>query len=181
MATFRAALEERKRERAPAQWAATQISLGHALRSLGARQTGTERLTEAVAAYRAGLEERTRANSPLQWAAAESDLAGALGALGARESGTGHLDEAAAAYGAALQEFTRERAPLQWAVNTGNQGIATMLSADRKGDAAMAEAALAKIQAAEDAMQAGGQSRNAEFFAAQRLKAQAIADRLSGR
>jgi hypothetical protein len=36
--------------------------------SLGARESGTERLEEAVAAYREALKERTRERVPLYWA-----------------------------------------------------------------------------------------------------------------
>ncbi|MGF1641189.1 MAG: tetratricopeptide repeat protein, partial [Rhodospirillales bacterium] len=60
VAAFRAALEERTRERVPLQWAATQNNLGNALARLGRRESGTARLEEAVAAYRAALEEFTR-------------------------------------------------------------------------------------------------------------------------
>ena len=53
MAAYRAALEERTRERVPLDWAMTQNNLGTALRALGERESGTARLEEAVAAYRA--------------------------------------------------------------------------------------------------------------------------------
>jgi len=39
------------RDLKPLQWAATQNNLGAALQSLGARESGTARLEEAVAAY----------------------------------------------------------------------------------------------------------------------------------
>jgi hypothetical protein len=48
---YRTALEERTRERVPLDWATTQNNLGVALRALGARESGTARLEEAVAAY----------------------------------------------------------------------------------------------------------------------------------
>ena len=54
------------RERVPLDWAKTQNNLGTALWTLGARESGTARLEEAVAAYRAALEERTRERVPLQ-------------------------------------------------------------------------------------------------------------------
>ena len=57
VAAYRAALEERTRERVPLQWATTQNNLGNALATLGERESGTARLEEAVAAYRAALEE----------------------------------------------------------------------------------------------------------------------------
>jgi tetratricopeptide (TPR) repeat protein len=66
---FRAALEERTRDRVPLDWAMTQNNLGNALRALGARESGTARLEQAVAAFRAALEEYTRERVPLQWAA----------------------------------------------------------------------------------------------------------------
>src|SRR5271166_28402 len=69
VAAYRAALEERPRERVPLAWAETQNHLGVALWGLGGRESGTARLEEAVAAYRAALEERTRERVPLDWAA----------------------------------------------------------------------------------------------------------------
>jgi hypothetical protein len=53
----------------PLQWAMTQNNLGAALQTLGARENGTARLEEAVAAYRDALKERTRERVPLDWAA----------------------------------------------------------------------------------------------------------------
>ncbi len=71
---YRAALEERTRERAPLEWATTQNNLGLALARLGERESGTVRLEEAVAAYRAALEERTRERVPLAWATTQNNL-----------------------------------------------------------------------------------------------------------
>ena len=55
----------------PLQWATTQNNLGAALRVLGERESGTERLEEAVTAYRAALEEYCRERVPLDWATIE--------------------------------------------------------------------------------------------------------------
>lgn len=71
---FRAALEERTRERVPLDWAVTQNNLGAALSELGERESGTERLEEAVTAYRAALGERTRERVPLDWAKSQESL-----------------------------------------------------------------------------------------------------------
>ncbi|MDP2804075.1 MAG: hypothetical protein Q8O26_19565, partial [Phreatobacter sp.] len=46
----------------------TQNNLGNALLTFGARESGTARLEEAVAACRAALEEYTRERVPLDWA-----------------------------------------------------------------------------------------------------------------
>ena len=105
VAAYRAALEERTRERVPLDWARTQNNLGTALRALGERESGTARLEEAVAAYRAALEEMTRERVPLDWATTQNNLGAALQTLGERESGTARLEEAVAAYRAALEEM----------------------------------------------------------------------------
>ena len=56
VAAYRAALEERTRERVPLGWAATQNNLGNTLRTLGEREGDKARIEEAVAAYRGALE-----------------------------------------------------------------------------------------------------------------------------
>jgi tetratricopeptide (TPR) repeat protein len=86
VAVYRAALEERTRERVPLDWAATQNNLGNALQALGERETGTGRLEQAVAAYRAALEEYTRERVPLHWAMTERNLSRALTLLASRQT-----------------------------------------------------------------------------------------------
>src|SRR5262249_39012386 len=49
-------------------------NLGNALATLGERESGTQRLAEAVAAFRAALEEWTRARVPLDWAMTQNNL-----------------------------------------------------------------------------------------------------------
>ena len=66
MAAYRAALEERTRDRVPLDWAKTQMNLGNALETLGERESGTARLEEAVAAFDACLTVTTSA-WPVQW------------------------------------------------------------------------------------------------------------------
>ena len=75
-----------------------------------------------------------------------------FGHLGGRESGTAKLEEAVAAYREALKERTRERVPLDWATSFGNEGVALMLLAERRRDAAMAETALGQISVAFETM-----------------------------
>ena len=100
------------------------MNLGNALQSLGARESGTVRLEQAVQAYRLALEEFTRERVPLQWATTQMNLGSALQTLGERESGTARLEQAVQAYRLALEEFTRERVPLQWATTQMNLGNA---------------------------------------------------------
>ena len=144
IAAYRAALEQRTRERVPLDWAMTQNNLGNALLALGERESGTARLTEAVAAYRAALEEYTRERMPLSWATTQNNLGIALATLGARENGTARLTEAVEAHRAALEERTRERVPLDWAQTQNNLGSALQtLGARESGTARLTEAVAA--------------------------------------
>ena len=145
---YRAALEERTRERVPLDWAATQNDLGTALRALGERESETGRLEEAVSAYRAALEERTRERVPLDWAATQMNLGAVLSVLGARESGTGRLEEAVLAYRAALEEWTRERVPLDWAATQNNLGTALRMLAARESGTRRLDEAVSAYRAA---------------------------------
>jgi hypothetical protein len=106
---------------------------------------------------------------------------GALETLGERESGTARLEEAIAAYRDALQEFTRARAPLDWAVSTGNQGVALMLLAERRGDAKMAKLAVQQIEAAFTTLRDGGHAPTAAEFEARLPRARALAQKLAKR
>ena len=59
-------------------WAGTQNNLGAALTALGERESGTERLKQAVAAFTEALKEHTREQVPLNWAATQSNLGAAI-------------------------------------------------------------------------------------------------------
>jgi tetratricopeptide (TPR) repeat protein len=69
VAAYRAALEERPRERVPLDWAQTQNNMGLALLMLGTRENGTELLKQADAAFQEAQQERTPDRVPLDWAA----------------------------------------------------------------------------------------------------------------
>ena len=114
----------------------------------GARESGTARLEEAVAAYRAALKEWTRERVPLQWATTQMNLGAALQTLGAREGGTARLEEAVAAYRAALEEKTRERGPLDWAAAQMNLGAALLRLGERESGTARLEEAVEAYRAA---------------------------------
>jgi tetratricopeptide (TPR) repeat protein len=147
IAAYRAALEERTRERVPVDWATTQNNLGGALSALAEREGDTARWEDAVAVFRAVLEEQTRERVPLDWALTQNNLGGALSALSEREIGTARLEEAVAAYRAALEELTREREPLQWALTEHNLGGALSALGLREGDTARLEEAVAAYRA----------------------------------
>ena len=75
----------------------TQNNLGNALRTLGERESGTERLEQAVSAYVEALKEYTRERVPLNWAMTQNNLGNALRTLGEREAGTERLEQAVSA------------------------------------------------------------------------------------
>jgi hypothetical protein len=61
---YRQCLDFTPRERASLAWATMQMNLGNALAMLGGRESGTGKLTEAVAAYREALKEMTPQTDP---------------------------------------------------------------------------------------------------------------------
>ena len=152
VAAYRAALQERTRDRVPLDWATTQTNFGSALARLGERECGTAYLEEAAAAYRAALEERTRERVPLAWAMTQTNLGAALWRLGERESGTARLEQAVEAFHAALGERTRERVPLDWAATQINLGTALATLGKRESGTARLEAAVAAFRAALEEM-----------------------------
>ena len=81
----------------------------------------------------------------------------------------------------ALKEWTRERVPLQWAMSFGNEGVALMLLAERRRDAAMAKTALNQINTAFETMRDGGNAPSAANYERELPRARAIVARLRGR
>ena len=75
LVAYRAALEERTRERAPLNWARTQTNLGNDARTLGERENGTARLEEAVAPIARRWRNGRASREPLDWAMTQNSLA----------------------------------------------------------------------------------------------------------
>ena len=124
--------------------------LGVALCMLGARESGTDKLEEAVSAFREALKERTRESAPLEWATTQMNLGTALARLGERDNETGRLEEAIAAYREALKEEMRERVPLEWAKTQNNLGNALARLGERQKGAEKLKEAVAAYR---DALQ----------------------------
>ncbi|MET4129430.1 tetratricopeptide repeat protein [Roseovarius sp. MBR-6] len=116
--------------------------LGVSLLTVGERESGTERLQEAVIANRAALEEFPRDRVPLAWAGTQTNLGNALRTLGERESGIERLGEAVIAYCNALEEWTRDHVPLQWAMTHMNLGAALQTLGERESGTARLEEAV---------------------------------------
>ena len=126
-----------------ARRASLHMALGNALATLGERESGRERLEQAVAAYTKALKERTRALVPLDWAATQNNLGAALATLGKRESGTERLEQAVAAFTEALKERTRALVPLDWVTAQSNLGAALATLGKRESGTERLEQAVA--------------------------------------
>lgn len=142
------ALDLVPRARYPLAWAATQNNLGAALRTLGEREVGTERLKGAEAAFRAALLELTREHAPDAWAAAHNNLGTVLASLDNREEATGRLMEAVMAFRAALEQYTREQTPFDWAMTQTNLGNTLVLLDQSDTETRHLEAAVTAYRAA---------------------------------
>jgi hypothetical protein len=116
----------------PLDWATTQNNLGSALRALGAREGGTARLEEAVAAYRAALEELTRERVPLQWAAGLGNQGVALMLIADRTNNL-VVAEAAARQIETAYEMLCSGGQEQWAANFAEQLAKARAIRDRLG------------------------------------------------
>jgi beta-galactosidase len=111
----------------------------------------------------------------------QSNLGAALYLLGKRESGTAKLEAAVVAHREALTERTRDRAPLDWATSFGNEGVALMLLAERRGDVAIAETAVSQINTAFETMRESGPAQNTAEFELMLSNARALVARLRRR
>jgi len=145
VAAFESALALQTRERAPADWAATQNDLGNTLQLQGGRGAPAS-LQRAVAAYEAALTVRTRDADPHAWADTQMNLGAVLMLQGERGS-AGMLERAVAAYEAALTVETRESDPIGWAQTQMNLGNALRLLGERGAPRAL-ERSVAAYEAA---------------------------------
>ncbi|MFD3191105.1 hypothetical protein ACFMPD_12630 [Sedimentitalea sp. HM32M-2] len=120
-----------RRASCPDQRGTAQNYLGVALLALGERESGAEKLHQAVAAFEDALKEWSRERQPLDWASAQNNLGSALANLQKRESDTARLYDAITAFENALREWTRERVPRDWATAQNNLGNALSSLGDR--------------------------------------------------
>jgi tetratricopeptide (TPR) repeat protein len=146
---YRALLRLQSPDREPLQWASTQNRLGNALRVLGERESGTDKLEQAINVLQDAFTVSIRSGAPLeQQALTLNNLGRALLTLGERESGTDRLNEAANAFQEALKVSTREQTPRLWASTLNNLGNALFRLGERKaGTATLNEALQAFRQA----------------------------------
>jgi alpha-D-ribose 1-methylphosphonate 5-triphosphate synthase subunit PhnI len=71
--------------------------------------------------------------------------------------------------------------PLYWAGTTGNQGVALMLLAERRGDAEIAKLAVQQIEVAFTASRDGGDAPSAAYYEAKLPEARALLQKLAKR
>lgn len=132
----------------PQRWALLQNNIGYAFWRLGTRESGPEKLKQAVAAYEAALKIPLRDEEPHFWATLQNNLANALQVLADRESGNETLERAILAYQAALEVRTRKDAPHAWAMTQNDMGNALWTLGLREDGTAKLKEAAAAFEAA---------------------------------
>lgn len=145
---FKAALQERTRDRTPLQWANTQNNLGTTLAKLGDLTAGTTKHEEAIEAFSNALKERTQDRVPLDWARTQDNLGIVLKNLARRNRDFATLRKAARAFDAALQERTQEKAPLDWASTQNNVGNTLLTAFELTDEVSCLEGAVDAFNAA---------------------------------
>lgn len=145
---YQTILSNCERATSPNEWADTQNGIGATLSLIGAQESGTARLEEAIKAFRLALKERKRELHPLEWAATQHDLGMALSNIGSRESGNEHLIQAVMAYSLALEERTRERTPIEWATTHHHLGNALRFLGERESGLVHVEEAIIAFHSA---------------------------------
>jgi hypothetical protein len=119
---YRAALQVRTRQAAPADWAMTRNNLGLVLRDQAGLAENTARIAlpgKAVKAYRAALGIHTQHGAPGSWAMTQNYLGNVLRDQAQLVAGTERvrlLGQAMQSYQAALQVYTRQAVPDAWAM-----------------------------------------------------------------
>ena len=144
--------------------------LGTALATLGERDSGTERLEQAVAAYQQALKERTRDRVPLDWAATQNNLGNALKTLGERDSDTERLEQAVEAFQQALKEYTRDQVPLDRAMTQYNWAETELTLFEKTAQAAHLDRAQDLLRTAAAEFAAAGASHYADVAAGLQAK-----------
>jgi tetratricopeptide (TPR) repeat protein len=145
-------------------------NLGIALATLGERDSGTERLEQAVEAFQQALKEYTRDRVPLDWAATQKNLGTALQTLGARDSDTDRLEQAVEAYQQTLKEYTRDEVPLNWAMTRYNWAITELTLFEKTAQAAHLDRAQDLLRTAAAEFAAAGASHYVDMAAGLQAK-----------
>lgn len=166
---FQGALARRRRDTAPADWAASQHRMGDALATLGELEDNSPYLKAANSSFDAALQERTAERMPLHRADTLNRKGNALFSLAARESDISCLRAAAAAYKEALIYRTETAAPAERAVTQYNYGLTASAMAQREPESGHIQTARAAFEEAFTLFSAAGDGR--ADMAAQALQA----------
>ncbi|MEQ9371607.1 MAG: CHAT domain-containing tetratricopeptide repeat protein, partial [Coleofasciculus chthonoplastes F3-SA18-01] len=117
---YQSALQVRKKETFPEQWATTQNNLGAAYsnRISGRR---LESIEKAIACYKAALEVYSYTDFPYEWATTQNNLGNAYRQRieGQRPE---NLEQAITCYKAALEVHSYTNFPYEWATTQNNLG-----------------------------------------------------------
>jgi uncharacterized caspase-like protein len=111
VASLRGALEYRRRDTAPGEWAETNEQLAFALRRVAERSGSVEEYRETIAAFENALTVFGPSGALNRWAPLQAGLIGATRELGVLEDDVPALRKAAAAARAAVREPALADAP----------------------------------------------------------------------
>ncbi|MCO5056362.1 MAG: caspase family protein [Rhizobiaceae bacterium] len=121
--------------------------LGFAQMVLGARETSSELLEEAIASFTASLELVSPENDLARWANTSRNLAFAHFRLGERGTDSTYFERAAAIYRDVLTDALRERYPESWGETQFQLGTVLMRIGEHDGKRAVLEDAAMAIRA----------------------------------
>ncbi|KPL84709.1 hypothetical protein SE15_06680, partial [Thermanaerothrix daxensis] len=145
-AHYENALEVRRREVAPADWAMTEHALGNLWLRRYERSGEEAHAQAAEAHYRNALLEYRREVAPADWAMTEHALGNLWLRRYERSGEEAHAQAAEAHYENALEVRRREVAPADWAMTEHALGNLWLRRYERSGEEAHAQAAEAHLR-----------------------------------
>lgn len=129
MNAYNCALETRKRNVLPSEWAATMNNIGITYKIMGG-----DMLVKAIDAFEKSLEVRTKKSNPIDWASTSNNLANAYRGFGDFKTDIASLEKAVDIFNEVLTVRTRENFPMHWAETKNNLGNALSSIGEIKKD-----------------------------------------------
>ncbi len=142
---YRKALEVLTAENEPLDWAGVQMNLGVALADMGEKFSDPNLVRNGIDAYQASLSVTDREKRPLDWASIHHQIGHSFVIL-ARLGDPSVLTDAVKHYDFALLETPKTEASFYWAETQSQRSDALIRIAERTGDAALVEEALANLE-----------------------------------
>lgn len=130
----------------PDQRGSANNDLGNALAILGERESGKDKLSEAVNAYQKALEDRSRDKVPQDWAATQTNIGTVHVMIADRESCMTSLQVAIHAFRTALEELQPGQGTPKWAGTQNSLGAALLILGELEKSPAVLRDAIEALQ-----------------------------------